>query len=66
MISTRSASALIGITSCVASFLAGVAYAGGFVRASAHEPAISVVACVDEDATADTRPASFSDSVSFE
>jgi 8-hydroxy-5-deazaflavin:NADPH oxidoreductase len=31
MTSTRSASALIGIASCVASFLAGVAYADGFV-----------------------------------
>jgi hypothetical protein len=35
-------SALIGIASCVASFLAGVAYADGFVRASAQGPAIAV------------------------
>jgi hypothetical protein len=49
MISTRSASALIGIASCVASFLAGIAYADGFVPAPAREPTLSVVACGDDE-----------------
>jgi hypothetical protein len=66
MISARSASALIGIASCVASFLAGIAYADGFARVPERDPAVSVVACIDDDIAIDTRPASFSGSVSLE
>lgn len=64
MMTRRSAFALIGIASCVASFLAGVAYAGGFVPASARESAISVVACIDDDVAVDPRAASFSEGAS--
>jgi hypothetical protein len=41
-------SALIGIASCVASFLAGVAYANGFAPAASVEPPIAIVTSVDE------------------
>ncbi len=42
MRSNPPSSTLIGIASCVASFLAGVAYADGFVRGSSRGPGIAV------------------------
>jgi hypothetical protein len=43
--STSHSSTVIGIASCVASFLAGIAYANGSMRASAREPDVAV--CID-------------------
>ena len=43
--STSPSSTLIGIASCVASFLAGIAYANGSLRASSRGPDVAV--CVD-------------------